>query len=227
VIWLLSSFWFFTISANAALPEWVTNTSTEDSEYHYVVCSHDGLDPEYTKQLAENKCLSSAAKLGGVTLSIKQKTIDSASGVDSSEEATVTPFTQNTKCEFTKRFLQEISQGFRVWLLCRVKKSETSLLKRLDKTEPKEPELSVSITKYKKATIIITSVPPAEKIIVDGDRGARVIDVKKNPYLIELREGDKKITVKKHKYRDGEIVLDSEWENGSTMSKTLILDQEI
>ena len=207
------------------LPPWIVSGVPEDVTYQYLVCSQDGLDPEYAKLLAENKCLASAAKLGGVTVTLKQKTIDSATGVDSSEEAEIIPIERSVKCDFIKRYMQEIEAGYRVWLLCRIKKSDVK--KQESPADSKDTPNNINGTmKYKKAVLYVTSVPTAEKIIIDGTRGPRVIDVVHNPQNLELREGDSKVTVKKHKYRQAEIVLD-EWENGASLSKIVILEQEL
>lgn len=201
-----------------------------DSTYHFVVCSYDGLDPEDVKQVAESKCLASAAKLGGVNVKITQKTVQSLTGADSSEVAEIQPLERNIKCEWTERFLEKVGQGYRVWLRCRVKKS--SLIVPLNKTtsgsqiesSPNIP--SVTTRKYQRGILMLTMVPQADRILVIGDAGERVVEVTSNVMRVELHEGDTKVLVKKQRFKEASFELKS-WKHGDSMSQTLYLEQEM
>jgi hypothetical protein len=214
----------------ADLPNWVTKGPTMDSSYHYVVCSHDGLDPEDVKQLAESKCLASAAKLGGVTVKITQKTVQSLTGADASEVAEIQPLERNVNCEWTERYLEKVGQGFRVWLRCRVKKS--SLLQSSNKpisgspTESSPIMPSATTRKYQRGILMLTMVPQADRILVTGDAGERVIEVNSNVMRVELHEGDTKVSAKKQRYKEASFELKS-WKHGDSISQTLYLEQEM
>src|ERR1035437_6245907 len=108
------------VMAAPEVPQWISSSKLSDTTYFYVICSHDGLDPEEVKQIAESKCLASAAKLGEVTLTVRQKTIQSLTGADSTEVAEIQPLTKNISCEWTDRYIEKIENGFRVWLRCRI-----------------------------------------------------------------------------------------------------------
>ena len=212
------------------LPSWVARGPTMDSIYHYVVCSHDGLDPEDVKQVAESKCLAGAAKLGGVTVKVNVKTVQSLTGADASEVAEIQPLTRNVKCEWTDRYLEKVGQGYRVWLRCRVKKSAVisvseQLTSDLSDGSPSSVSKSTS-SAYKRAILTITTVPQVDRILVTGDAGERVIEVTSNVTRVELHEGDTKVVARKHKYRDASFELKT-WRHGDALAQTLYLEQEM
>ena len=212
-----------------SLPNWITHGQTMDSNYYYVVCSHDGLDPEEVKQIAESKCLASAAKLGGVTVKFNVKTVHILTGADASEVAEIQPLIQNVKCEWTERFLEKVGQGFRVWLQCKIKKSSTSTIKPSkldDKTESSSINPSSSPLQYKRAILTLTTVPQADRIAIIGESGERIIEVTSNVTKIELHEGDTKIVARKQKYMDSNFDVSS-WKHGDSMAQTLYLKQEM
>jgi hypothetical protein len=226
-LWLTSS---VTINATAlanSTPSWIGGGSLSDATYSYVICSHDGIDPEEVKQVAESKCLASAAKLGGVTVTIREKTVQSLTGADSSEVAEITPLRRDIRCEWTDRYMERVGEGFRVWLRCKVKKgeirSETSAsvdaslpVAGIDSRLAKEP--------YKRGLLVVTTTPKADRILVSGARGERVIEVISNVMRIEIREGDDSIVVKKQGFKDARKVV-PEWSHGHSVSITLFLDQ--
>ncbi|MBS1959968.1 MAG: hypothetical protein JST80_10880 [Bdellovibrionales bacterium] len=194
------------------------------------MCSHDGLDPEDVKQVAESKCLASAAKLGGVTVKVNQKTVQSLTGADASEVAEIQPLERQVKCEWTDRFLEKVGQGFRVWLRCRVKKSSviqvSELLKPKEATESPLIDPSSSSRKYKRAILTLIMAPQADRVVIIGDGGERVIEVNSNTTKVELHEGDIKIRVRKHQYKDSEFEL-KPWKHGEAISKSIFLEKEL
>lgn len=225
---LISS--FASSSLAAELPNWITHGATIDSSFHYVICSHDGLDPEDVKQIAESKCLASAAKLGGVVVKVNQKTVQSLTGADASEVTEIQPLEKQVKCEWTDRFLEKVGQGFRVWLQCRVKK--TSIVKVSVPSKSKttaDPTLTNPISssrQYKRAILTLAMAPQADRIVVIGDAGERIIEVTSNLTNVELHEGDLKIRVKKHLYKDSEFTL-KQWKHGDKISKSVFFEKEI
>ncbi len=201
-----------------------------DSTYHYVVCSHDGLDPEDVKQVAESKCLASAAKLGGVTVKITQKTVQSLTGADASEVAEIQPLERNISCEWTDRYLEKVGQGYRVWLRCRVKKTavkvpSSSLSSGLSQGSIPSVPLSSS-SAYKRGVLILTMVPQADRLLVIGSGGERVVEVSSNVVRVDLHEGDTQLIVRKQKYKDAAFEL-KPWKHGDSVAKTIYLEQEL
>jgi len=195
-----------------------------------VICSHDGIDPEEARQIAESKCLASAAKLGGVNVKVTQKTIQSLTGSDSSEVAEIQPLDVNIKCEWTDRFLEKIKDGFRVWLRCRLEKKTDNVVGRpgledkLGKSESKElPKL----LKYKRAIFNLATVPTADRLIILNGNGERsIIEVKSNVESIELKEGDLSIILRKQSFQEEKVEL-GKWENGDILSRTIYLKPEL
>jgi|GEM_PF-7118412 len=209
------------------LPVWISDSKLEDGSYNFVTCSHDDLDPDLAAQTAQGKCLAKAAQLRGVTLIVRGKTVQSLSGSDSGETAEMQPIQATVRCEFTDRFMQQLaSGGFRIWLRCRAKKSEFAERRELELPAGGTKGTSSAAVQYKRASILVTSVPQAEKIIVAGDRGERVIDVETNPQSIELREGDTSFTLRLRKFKDAQFDL-SNWGHGEVLnSKTIYMEQE-
>lgn len=212
--------------AFAQLPAWVTHSNLSDTSYHYVVCSHDGADPEEVRQIAENRCLASAAKLGGVKVTLSNKTVQSLTGADSSEVAEIVPFEKNVKCEWTDRYQEKIENGFRIWLRCRILKSEIE--KRVGQEDsPGDKSANSKVTPYKRALLTITSVPQADKIVIEGHGPSRVIDPKSNLIKIEVTELDTKVVVRKQKFKDGIYVLPNGWKHGDSLFQTIYLQQDL
>jgi hypothetical protein len=209
-----------------ALPGWISRPKLEDAIFHYIVCSHDGLDPEEARLKAEGKCLASAAKLGGVNITLRHKTVQSLSGTDSAEVAEVEPTRRFVRCNFTDRHLESLGTGYRLWLMCRVPKGS---VERQAATPPirstADAAAGLGLTAYKRAVAYVTTVPQAEKLVVSGERGERVIDVSSNPQSVEIREGDLKVTARKAAYRESSVDL-GDWENATTLSKTVYLERE-
>lgn len=230
LIYLLISIFSAVSQAGEPRPKWITEASLSDSNYHYIVCSHDGLDPEDVKQLAENKCLASAAKLGMVEVNVTQKTIQSLTGADSAEVAEIKPLHRVLSCEWLNRYVEKVDSGYRVWLRCRISK------KSVQEFNSKEASIStgsvdqkekINSPKYKRAILNIATVPTAERLIIINDAGERaVVEIKSNTQSIELKEGDKSVILKKQKYRDEMIDLGS-WSNGDSISKTVYLKPEL
>jgi hypothetical protein len=192
------------VALAAEFLDWISRGPVMDSSYYYVACSHDGLDPEDVKQVAESKCLASAAKLGGVTVKLNMKTVQSLTGADASEIAEIQPLTKNVKCEWTDRYLEKVGQGYRVWLRCRVRKS--SIISTTDQSNPgssigSSPDMPRSSSSvYMRAILTITTVPQADRLIGIGDAGERVIEVTSNVVRVELHEGDIKVIARRQKY---------------------------
>jgi len=194
-----------------------------DSVFHYVVCSHDGIDPEEARQIAESKCLASAAKLGGVNVRLTQKTVQSLTGSDSSEVVEMQPLEAKVKCDWTDRFLEKIKDGFRVWLRCKVAKA--SVFQKLPQSETKDAN-NERASKQVDGTIILTTVPPADRIIVIGSGGQRVLEPTSNIVSIVFSSLDQRIEVKKAGYKNAVIDLPKDFTHGSKIQRDAVLDRE-
>jgi hypothetical protein len=195
------------------------------------VCSHDALDPEDARQVAEGKCLASAAKLGGVRVTLRQKTVQSLTGSDSSEIAEVEPMTREVKCEWTERFLEQVGQGYRVWLRCRVSNADVTKAARSaqskgGETTESQPSKGEVRLPYKRGILVVTTVPQADRITVGGMNGERVVEVTSNVTRLELKEGDEWVSARKQKYREKREKL-RDWKHGDSLSVTLWLNEEL
>lgn len=205
------------------LPNWITKGPMSDSTYHYVICSHDGIDPEEARQVAESKCLASAAKLGGVNVKLTQKTVQSLTGVDSSEVAEIQPIQAKVQCDWTDRFLEKIKDGYRVWLKCKVKKISFATSKSYaDKNDILVPKSLV----HGDATLIISTVPKADQLIVMGEGGERVIEPTSNTINIAISTLDTKVRVFKIGYKPYLIEIPKDLKQGSKVQKTVVLESE-
>jgi hypothetical protein len=232
LIYILASFLTVpSLAATEQVPSWISLGPVTDNQYQYVICSHDGLDPEDVKQVAEAKCLASAAKLGGVTVLITQKTVQSLMGADSSEVAEIQPLKRDVKCDWTDRYLEKIGEGFRVWLRCRVSRQALTNKENVlgGPTVPAGSRSSASSSaaiKYKRGILSLTMVPQADRAIVIGKNGERVIEVASNVVTIELKEGDEYVVLRKHKYKDARQEL-KKWKHGDSLNHTVYLEQEM
>lgn len=227
---ILASTFLLTSAVAADLPRWATHGITMDGTYHFVVCSADGIDPEDVKQLAESKCLAGAAKIGGVTVKVSEKSVQSLTGADASEVAEILPLTKNINCEWTDRFLEKVGQGFRIWLRCRVKKSTVNPANQKSfhgRSIETTPEVTgVPLKKFKRAIMTVTTVPQCDRLIVIGDAGERVYEVTSNVVRLELHEGDTKVVARKQKYKDAALDLPI-WKHGDAIPKTFYLEREL
>lgn len=210
-------------AAPGDLPLWIIKGPVSDTSFHYVVCSHDGIDPEEARQIAESKCLASAAKLGGVNVRLTQKTVQSLTGSDSSEVAEIQPLEAKIKCEWTDRFLEKIKDGFRVWLRCKLVKS--SVLIAPSRSETKEPDQEKS-TRHAEATLVITAVPKADRVILIGDGGERVIEPTSNVVTTTVSNLDRKVEVTRSGYKRSVIQLPPNFGHGEKIQRDAILEKE-
>lgn len=223
LIFILTNLCNASMAYSEGIPSWITKGPVSDSAYHYVICSHDGIDPEEARQIAESKCLASAAKLGGVNVKLTQKTVQSLTGSDSSEVAEIQPLEARIKCEWTDRFLEKIKDGFRVWLRCKVLKSSIST--QVPYPETKDA-VGVAPTKHAEATLILTTVPQADRITVIGVGGERVVEPTSNVVSITITSLDQKIEVTKAGYKKAVINLPMDFSHGSKIHKDIILERD-
>lgn len=205
------------------MPPWIVKGPMSDAVFHYVVCSHDGFDPEEARQIAESKCLASAAKLGGVNVKLTQKTVQSLTGSDSSEVAEIQPLEAKIKCEWTDRFLEKIKDGYRIWLRCKISKS--SLVISLQQSETKEAVKGKAI-RHAEAILILTTVPKADRIIVIGGGGERVIEPTSNVVTTTITNLDEKIEVTKSGYKRAVLVMPPEINHGDKVQRDVVLEKE-
>jgi hypothetical protein len=210
--------------ADASLPSWITNGKTSDQTFYYVNCSHDSLEPELATQMAEDQCLVSAAKLGGVTVTVHEKTVESLTGADSNQTSEMQPITKKVRCEFTQRYLQPIGTSFRVWLQCRVNKASVNSVEASSAMLPTDQPTKK--LEHMRASLTVVSSPPADVIVIKGAGGERAINGNGSAtQLIELHEGDSGITVKKQGYKDAYQRF-RVWKNGSLLNTTFLFQNE-
>lgn len=215
-----------TLAAQATsgdLPSWIIKGPVSDASFHYVVCSHDGIDPEEARQIAESKCLASAAKLGGVNVRLTQKTVQSLTGSDSSEVAEIQPLEAKIKCEWTDRFLEKIKDGFRVWLRCKVAKSSFSISVPQSETKDRAAEKPMNRVEV---TLLLSTVPKADRVLIIGDGGERVIEPTSNIVTTTVSNLDHKIEVSKSGYKRAVIEIPSNLKHGDKIQKDAVLERE-
>ncbi len=208
-------------AAPSDLPSWIIKGPVSDTSFHYVVCSHDGIDPEEARQIAESKCFTSAAKLGGVNVTLTQKTVQSLTGSDSSEVAEIQPLEAKVKCEWTDRFLEKIKDGFRVWLRCKVARVPV-LQKPYSETKNAIDKVA---SKHIAGTIILTTIPKADRIIVIGVSGERVIEPTSNVAIVMISNLDQKIEIRKTGYKSMTFDLPTNFLHGSKMQRDAVLER--
>lgn len=189
---------FFVYSAQGELPKWITSGSAPDTEYAYVVCSAEGLDPQNIQQTAENNCMASAAKLQGVKVTVSEKTVQGVAGVDSSKVAQIAPIQSIVKCEWSHRYLESIGTSFRLWLECRIERKSVSMQQLNSEEKVIKNQSSVA---HAKALITLVTVPRADVIAILGDDGERVINPTSNSSIIEIHSGDEAIEIRKIGYK--------------------------
>lgn len=203
-------------------PSWVTRGPLTKGSFTYVVCSQDGIDPEEARQIAESKCLVSAAKLNGVNVRITQKTVQSLTGSDASEVAEIQPLEAKIKCEWTDRFLEKIKDGYRVWLRCKVANLPT-----FEKRQQSEIKLGVdeSSGKHNEGTLTLTAVPMADRILVIGIGGERVLEPTTNVVNIVFSNLDQRVEIKKAGYKTGVVEVPSDFAHGIRIQRDVVLER--
>lgn len=210
------------------LPGWIVSGPTSDERNMYFVCSDEGIEPQALQEIVEAKCIASAARAGGVTITSKTKTVQSLAGNDSNDVVEVTPIRKSVKCEFTDRFLEVLgTHSFRLWLRCRTGRVTAKEVSEFGAAVTSKAD-ATSIAKqktFKRGLLTVTSVPEAEKIIVLGQGTERAVDVTSNVQVIELHEGDEAVLVRKLGYRDSRQEL-GEWKNASAMTLNFKLERE-
>lgn len=206
-------------AASSDLPSWIIKGPVSDKSFHYVVCSHDGIDPEEARQIAESKCLASAAKLGGVSVRLTQKTVQSLTGSDASEVAEIQPIEVKVKCDWIDRFLENIKDGFRVWLRCKVARGSVSR----GAPQPQAENASLTKRKYAEATLTLSTVPKADRIIVIGVKGERVIEPNSNVVSILISNLDQKVEIKCVGYISTIIELPKDFPHGTKIHRNAVL----
>lgn len=222
LIFILTNLCAASLAYAETIPSWIIKGPVSDSSFHYVVCSHDGIDPEEARQIAESKCLASAAKLGGVNVKVTQKTVQSLTGSDSSEVAEIQPLEAKIKCEWMDRFLENIKDGFRVWLRCKVLKS--SILLSMPKSETKNV-IEVVSSKHVEGTLILTMVPQADRVIIVGTGGERVVEPVTNVVKIIITNLDRRIEITKVGYKKAVLDLPTGIAHGSKIPKDILLEK--
>lgn len=218
--YVLISALFLTAHAGK-LPEWVTAGSTKDSKGgSLIICSQEALDPEQARQLAENRCLVSAAKLNGVVIKIQDRVVTSLSGSDSNESAEMKPVVANVKCDWTRRFLEPLEAGYRVWLECRVARSEDVSSTTVDNPSPPRSSLP-----YARGILTLSTLPQPDVIIISGVNGERAVDVTSNAQVIEVREGEREVILRKLKYKELRAPIPT-FRHGDVLPMSLTLQRE-
>lgn len=223
LIFILTNLCVVSMAHSEVIPSWITKGPMSDSTFHYVICSHDGIDPEEARQIAESKCLASAAKLGGVNVKLTQKTVQSLTGSDSSEVAEIQPLEANIKCEWTDRFLEKIKDGFRVWLRCKVSKNSatTSTLKPYE-----NDNISGKPTKHIDSTLLLTTIPQVDRVILIGVGGERVIEPTSNVVIITITNLDKQVELNKIGYKRAIFDLPKILHQGARVEKSIVLQRD-
>lgn len=227
---LLSSFILsvsFSIFAQE-LPKWITDTSLGDSDTGYVVCSHESLDPEKAKILAEDKCLSSALKGLGVELDVKSKTVQSLTGADASESVETTSLRKTIKCDWQNQFIERNKDSYRVWLKCKYSKkpmvSTASILNH--KEEPEEIKIKPKGAQSN-STVNVFTAPVADKILIkNAHSGERVIESPEQNMTIDLKAGDEQVILKKLSYKNYVIEV-KDAKDGDVVVKSIIFEKDI
>lgn len=212
-----------TVASASDLPIWITKGPVSDSSFHYVVCSHDGIDPEEARQIAESKCLASAAKIGGVSVKVTQKTVQSLTGSDSSEVAEIQPLEARIKCEWTDRYLEKVQDGFRIWLRCKVLRS--SITSGMPKPETRDIGERAS-SRHAEATLVLTTVPRADRVVIIGVGGERVIEPSSNVVSLVVSNGDNSVEISKLGYKKATVSLPTEISHGSKISREIVLERD-
>ncbi|MBL7669110.1 MAG: hypothetical protein JNM39_01370 [Bdellovibrionaceae bacterium] len=156
------------------------------------------------------------------TVKLTQKTVQSLTGSDSSEVAEIQPLEANIKCEWTDRFLEKIKDGFRIWLRCKVLKS--SILIAMPKSETKNA-VEVVINKHVEGTLVLTTIPQADRIIVVGSGGERVIEPVSNVVSIAITNLDQKVEVSNAGYKKTMFELPKDFLHGSKIQKDVVLQR--
>lgn len=227
---LLSSI-LFSISLSVfaqELPRWITDTSLDDGEHGYVICSHESLDPEKAKILAEDKCLSSALKGLGVELDVKSKTVQSLTGSDASEIVETTSLKKTIKCDWQNQYIERNKDSYRVWLKCKYSKNpKNSTSSTLGQKEPVE---EIKIKYYgaqSNATINIFTAPVADKILIKNvHSGERVFESPTQNMTIDLKAGDDQVILEKLAYKNY-IINIKDAKDGDVIVKSIIFEKDI
>lgn len=215
-------FYLFTSFVKASdLPIWIRQGELSGQGSSYVICSHEAIDPEKARAIAEDKCLESAVKSEGVEFVLDSKTILTTVDSEQSDIYEVSPLNTKVKCQWTHHFLEKLDHSFRVWLRCRV-----TLLDKLKVINKSQTEGSRAIKSASGGSLRISVVPRPDFIqVYNATKGIRHVQVSGNDLLVELKSGDVKLLLRKIGYRDFVVDL-SEFKRESVEFMGIVLSRE-
>ncbi len=147
----------------------------------------------------------------------------SLTGSDSSEVAEIQPIEAKIKCEWTDRFLERVKDGFRVWLRCKITRASITQGVSL---QSQAKNVKVAARKHAEATLILSVIPQADRIIVVGIDGERVIEPGSNVINILISSLDQNIEIKKAGYKTSTIDLPKNLSHGSKIQKDIVLERK-
>jgi hypothetical protein len=185
------------------------------------------MDPEKAKQIAEDKCLLSAAKSLGVHLKVESKSVQTLNGADQSESIQTSPIVGQIKCGWEKLFTEKLKDSFRVWLKCKIIK--TDIETKIDNTALTSNQ-NIDIPKSTadgNSVIRLLIAPLPDRILIENiSLGTRIIERPEQNKVIEIKKGDLNLIIKKQSYKDYVIDLNDN-KDGSSTVKTVTMLKEI
>jgi hypothetical protein len=215
------------IFASDKLPDWIVNPVLDEGKYGSVICSHEALDPEKAKQLAEDKCYLAAARSQGVSIKVNSRSTQTLTASEVSESVESLPVVKFVKCNWQNQFIERSNGSYRVWLKCQYSKEAPRTDQKFQPEEFKAPERAKTMGASSNSIIRLLMVPKAEVILIQNDTlPERVFrDIEQN-MAIDIRKGDRSVIIKHHLYRDYVVDL-SKLEDGEISTMTIYLEKEL
>lgn len=206
---------FFSLVANAKIPKWASSDTTKlNGSALTTVCHGLGPSVEIARSEALASCQINASQFFKSKVSIKTLSVETEKSVGLHQEISSNDEISNLICEPIKDEIEELDSQYSIWMMCKfnVSKTKSSSIeapKTIEATEnnnlsPVKPNNKPSNNLIK--TIILSTVPKCDSIIIKGDR-SRTIDCKSNPMELDITDSDNEAIIRVRYYKPKTIQL--------------------
>jgi len=197
--------------ASAKVPTWAqSNTLTKNGNTLMVVCNGTGPSVETARKDAIFSCKSSASQYLTKRTQIKSLSVQTEKSVGLHEEVVENSEIIDLTCIPRKDEIVDEGNGkFSSWIRCEFDLSKSKVVESKSEKDTNETESTVSSLKSADHstvgsdivinTLIVSSVPKCESILVQGNK-SRTVQCATNPQSIQLDEGDKIAIVRARGY---------------------------
>lgn len=207
-IFIMASVLITSVS-QAKIPTWAASNSTKlNGSILRTVCHGIGPSVELARSEALKSCQLTASQFFTSKIKVKSLSVETEKSVGYHQEISNDAELSNLICEPTKDELEETDSQFSIWIECKfdlkkvktVPAKETSAPVTTEDNNLSYSKPSTRVSENSTKTIIISTIPKCDSIIVKGEK-PRIVECKNNPMELEITDSDKEaiIRVREHK----------------------------